>query len=229
MSFIFEPPLQASVAIKASQDRFPVHRIYCVGQNYAAHTREMGGNPDRTPPFFFGKPADAVLVDGSTLAFPQMTNNLHHEIELVVALKAGGKNIRVEDASDLIFGYGVGLDLTRRDLQKKAKDAGGPWDAAKGFDHSAPISAITPKEDAALSSGSQIKLSVNGEIRQLGTISDLIWSIDETISALSKLYELKPGDLIFTGTPAGVGPLVPGDVVEGSVDGVANLTLTIGS
>ena len=227
MSYIFEPPTQASVAIKSSLERFPVHRIYCVGQNYAAHTREMGGDPDRTPPFFFCKPAGAVVENGATIPFPSMTDNLHHEIELVVALKAGGKNISVEDASDLIFGYGVGLDLTRRDLQKKAKDAGGPWDAAKGFDHSAPISAITPKQDASLSPDSRIELSVNGDMRQRGTIGDLIWSIDEVICALSKLLELQPGDLIFTGTPAGVGPLVPGDLVEGSVEGVANLTLTV--
>lgn len=229
MTYIFEPPRRASVAIKDSDDRFPVHRIYCIGKNYAEHTREMGGDPKKDTPVFFSKPADAVVEDGTTIAYPQSTDNLHHEIELVVALKAGGKDIRVEDASTMIFGYAVGIDLTRRDLQKMAKGAGGPWDIAKGFDHSAPISAITPKPASNLSASSGIELSVNGEKRQSGLIGDLIWSVEETISALSKLFELQPGDLIFMGTPAGVGPLVPGDVVQGSVDGVANLTLTVGS
>ena len=227
MTYIFEPPHPASVAIKDSDDHFPVHRIYCIGKNYAEHTREMGGNPKLDPPCYFSKPADAVVEDGATIAYPQGTDNLHHEIELVVALKAGGKDISLEDAADLIFGYAVGIDLTRRDLQKMAKGAGGPWDIAKGFDSSAPISAITPKQVASLSDNSIIELSVNGEKRQSGLIGDLIWSIEETISALSKLFELQPGDLIFTGTPAGVAALKPGDHVEGSVSGVGHLTLSI--
>ena len=169
-----------------------------------------------------------MVENGATIAFPQGTDNLHHEIELVVALKAGGKNICAEDAAELVYGYAVGLDLTRRDLQKMAKDAGGPWDIAKGFDNSAPVSAIVPKEDADLTASSKIELSVNGELRQQATIGDLIWSIEETIASLSKYYELQPGDLIFTGTPAGVGQLKPGDHLEGSVDGVGRLVTTIG-
>lgn len=227
MTYIFEPPLRASVAIKDSDDRFPVHRIYCIGKNYAEHTREMGGDPKLDPPCYFSKPADAVVEDGATIAYPQGTNNLHHEIELVVALKGGGRDISVEDASDMVFGYAVGIDLTRRDLQKMAKGAGGPWDIAKGFDCSAPISAITPKQVASLSESSIIELSVNGENRQTGTIGDLIWSIEEVINSLSKLFELQPGDLIYTGTPAGVAALEPGDHVEGSVSGVGSLTLNI--
>ncbi len=227
MTYIFEPSCRASVAIKDSDDHFPVHRIYCIGKNYAEHTREMGGDPKLDPPCYFSKPADAVVEDGATIAYPQGTNNLHHEIELVVALKSGGKDIRVEDAADMIFGYAVGLDLTRRDLQKMAKGSGGPWDIAKGFDNSAPISAITPKQVASLSDSSIIELSVNGEKRQSGKIGDLIWSIEEIISSLSELFELRPGDLIYTGTPAGVAALKPGDHVEGSVGGVGSLRLIL--
>jgi len=229
MPYIFEPPLQPNVAIKDSQNRFPVRRIYCIGKNYADHTIEMGGDPKRDKPCYFSKPADAVVENGATIPFPQMTNNLHHEVELVVALKDGGKDIKVEGAASLIFGYAVGIDLTRRDLQKMAKGAGGPWDVAKGFDNSAPMSAIIPKEDAELSAASIIELSVNGEVRQSSKIGELIWSIEETICGLSKLFDLQPGDLIFTGTPAGVGALKPGDKVIGSVDGVGTLSIMIGN
>lgn len=229
MPYIFEPHRQASVAIEASDKRFPVHRIYCVGRNYAEHTIEMGGDPGRERPIFFCKPADALIEDNATLVFPQATEDLHHEVELVIALKAGGKNISVEEAPECIFGYAVGNDFTRRDLQKYAKDRGQPWDVAKAFDHSAAISAIVPKESANLSPESKIELSVNGDARQKGQIKDLIWSVPEVICALSKLFELKAGDLIYTGTPAGVGRLQKGDVITCSVEGVGTLTTNIGS
>jgi len=213
--------------VKGSDDLFPVHRIYCVGQNYRDHTLEMGGDPERELPFFFCKPADAVVADGAVLAYPLATENLHHEVELVVALKAGGVNIKAADAESLIFGYGVGNDLTRRDLQKIAKDGRRPWEAGKAFDHAAPVSALVPMADAELSADSKIELSVNGVLCQSGRIGDLIWSVCETISLLSSLFELQAGDLIFTGTPAGVGPLVGGDTAVGSIEGIGSITTNI--
>ncbi|RMF07964.1 MAG: FAA hydrolase family protein [Alphaproteobacteria bacterium] len=223
MSFCFEPGPVPSVLILGSENRFPVHRIYCVGRNYAAHAREMGGNPDREPPFFFAKPADAIVEDGADIPYPPQTDNLHHEVELVVALGRQGADIPVEAALDHIFGYAVGNDLTRRDLQADAKNRGQPWDAAKGFDHSAPIAAIHRVADVGHPSAGQIRLTVNGEIRQEGDLRDLIWSVPEVVSQLSRLFTLMPGDLIFTGTPAGVGPVRPGDVMEGSIDGLGSL------
>lgn len=196
-----------TIAIAGSNDRFPVRRIFCVGQNYADHAREMGGDPDRAPPFFFAKPADAVVPSGSRLRFPTRTEELHHEVELVVALGEDG-----------IFGCAVGLDLTRRDLQAAAKKAGRPWDMAKGFDRSAPIGPLTlapPPADAA------IALSIDGDIRQRGRLSDMIWSVDEIVAELGTYVELRPGDLIFTGTPAGVGPIRRGETVRGTIEGLA--------
>ena len=195
-----------------------------MGRNYAAHRKEMGGD-DRDPPFFFAKPADAVVLPGDPVPYPPRTSNLHHEIELVVALKGGGRDIAVDQALDLVYGYAVGVDLTRRDLQNAAKDKGHPWDAAKGFDASAPISAIR-KWDGAPPQG-RIAISVNGELRQQGEVSDMIWNVAEIIAEASKLWTLAPGDLIFTGTPEGVGPLVPGDVVTGEIEGVGELTFTV--
>jgi fumarylpyruvate hydrolase len=203
---------------------FPVRRILCVGRNYAAHRREMGGD-DRDPPFFFAKPADAVVPPGGEVPYPPGTADLHHEIELVVALKAGGANVPVERALDLIYGYGVGVDLTRRDLQNAAKAKGHPWDAAKGFDAAAPISAIR-KWDGAPPQG-RIALSVNGALRQQGQVADMIWNLAEVIAEASKLWTLAAGDLIFTGTPEGVGPIVPGDLVEGEIEGVGKLKFTV--
>ncbi|MBP2311560.1 fumarylacetoacetate hydrolase family protein [Azospirillum soli] len=212
----------------AGGDPFPVRRIYCVGRNYAAHAREMGADPDREPPFFFTKPADAVVADGGTVPYPPATSNLHHEIELVVAIGRGGRDIPVESALEHVYGYAVGLDMTRRDLQNAAKKEGKPWDMGKGFDHSAPCSAIRRAADIGHPAKGAVTLLVNGELRQKGDLSDLIWSVSETISYLSGLVELQPGDLIYTGTPEGVAAVTTGDRLEGAVEGVGTLTVTIG-
>ena len=225
MAFSIEP-LITTISV-LSGNPFAVRRIFCVGRNYADHAREMGANPDREPPFFFTKPADAIVANHGNVPYPPATSNLHHEVELVVALASGGKNIPLENAQGHIFGYAVGLDLTRRDLQAAAKDKGHPWDMAKGFDHSAPISAITPIQvTGALNTGS-IQLSVTGVVRQKGDLSDMIWSIPEVIAHLSGLVELKAGDLIYTGTPAGVGPVVAGDRLEAVIPGLDPLSVTI--
>ena len=223
--YVLAPPAQACVPVEGSSALFPVRRIYCVGRNYAAHRREMGGD-DRDPPFFFAKPADAIVVPGATVPYPPRTANLHHEIELVVALKGGGSNVPVESALDLVFGYAVGVDLTRRDLQNAAKDKGQPWEAGKAFDASAPISAIKPWTGPAPQG--RIAISVNGTVKQEGVVADMIWNVAEIISEASKLWTLAPGDLIFTGTPEGVAPIVAGDKIEGGVDGVGALSFTVG-
>jgi len=227
MAYAVPQPPQPAVAV-AGGDPFPVRRIYCVGRNYAAHAREMGADPDREPPFFFLKPADAVVADGGTVPYPPATQNLHHEVELVVAIARGGRDIPVETALEHVFGYAVGLDMTRRDLQNAAKKEGKPWDMGKGFDHSAPCGTIHPAAEIGHPAKGAVRLSVNGEPRQHGDLSDLIWSVSETISYLSGLVELAPGDLIFTGTPEGVGPVKPGDRLEGSVEGVGTIAVTIG-
>jgi len=206
---------------------FPVRRIYCVGRNYAAHAREMGHDPDREPPFFFMKPADAVVPSGTTIPYPSKTEEYHHEIELVVALKSGGKNIPVEKALDCVFGYAVGLDMTRRDMQSVAKKMGRPWDLSKGFDQSAPIAAIVPAEKSGHFEKGAIWLKVNGDVRQKGDLSDLIWNIAETISFLSEYVELAAGDLIMTGTPDGVGPVGRGEEMVGHVDGLPELRIHV--
>lgn len=206
-----------TIAIAGSNERFPVRRIFCVGQNYADHAREMGSDPDRQSPFFFTKPADAVVASGETLPFPTRTDDLHHEVELVVALGAGGADIDVAAAEQLIFGHAVGLDLTRRDLQATAKKAGRPWDMAKGFDQSAPIGALTP---GAPPPAGRITLAIDGDARQTGDLSHMIWSVAEVIAELSTYVTLAPGDLIFTGTPSGVGPIRAGEAVRGEIDGV---------
>ena len=226
--FVFSPPVTPAVAVAGSDARFPVHRIYCVGRNYAAHAREMG-HDEREAPFFFMKPADAIVENGQTIPFPLRTNNLHHEIELVVALHAGGTNVSSERARELVYGYAVGNDLTRRDLQFEARDKGRPWTTGKSFDRAAVISAIHPAATIGHPESGRIWLSVNGELRQEGNLSDLIWSIPEIIAELSTLFELQAGDLIYTGTPSGVAALRPGDRVEGGVDGIDTLITTIGS
>jgi fumarylpyruvate hydrolase len=206
-----------TIAIAGSDLRFPVRRIYCVGRNYADHVREMGNDPKRDSPFFFSKPADTVVASGARLPFPMKTTELHHEVELVVALDAGGANISAADAASTIFGYAVGIDLTRRDLQAEAKKAGRPWDMAKGFDHAAPIGALaqgSPPKSAAIS------LTVDGQVRQSGDLKDMIWSVAEIIAGLSTFVALAPGDLIFTGTPAGVGPIRRGEAVRGIIAGI---------
>ena len=225
MDFAFSPPPQAFVPV-ANDRPFPVRRIYCVGRNYAAHAREMGHDPDREPPFFFMKPADALTEDGSTLPYPPATAELHHEVELVVALAKGGTNIPEDKALECVFGYTVGLDMTRRDLQGEAKKKGRPWDTGKGFDHSAPIGALRVASSIGHPTNARISLSVNGVNRQDGNINQMIWNVSETISYLSGLFELQPGDLIFTGTPDGVAAVEPGDRLECMIEGVATLTIT---
>jgi fumarylpyruvate hydrolase len=227
MSYAFSPPAQPSVTIKRASERFPVHRIYCVGRNYAAHAREMGSNPEREPPFFFTKPADAIVANHANIPYPSRTANLHHEIELVVALGKGGTNVPASEALQCVYGYAVGNDLTRRDLQFELRDKGRPWDTAKGFDRSAPITAITRASECGHLAKGRIWLSVNGELRQQGDLSELIWSVPEIIAELSSLFTLSPGDLIYTGTPAGVSALKTGDRIEGGVDGLDTLVTTI--
>jgi fumarylpyruvate hydrolase len=206
----------------ATGGRFPVRRIHCVGRNYAAHAREMGHDPDREPPFFFGKPADAVVTGGADTPYPTLTTQLEYEVELVVALGAGGQDVAVADALDLVWGYAVGIDLTRRDLQAEAKRLGRPWDLAKGFDASAPIGAIVPAAGIDPTTGS-ITLHVDGDLRQSGDLGDQIWSVAETIAALSRAVRLEPGDLLFTGTPDGVGPVTRGSVLRGAIAGVGTV------
>jgi fumarylpyruvate hydrolase len=206
---------------------FPVRRIFCVGRNYAAHAREMGHDPDREPPFFFTKPADAILTGGADMPYPTATADLHHEVELVVAIGTGGASIPAASAHDHIWGYAVGLDMTRRDLQGEAKKLGRPWDMAKGFDHSAPIGEFVPVSETGILASGAIRLTVNGRDRQAGDLADLIWSVDEVIAALSALVRLEPGDLIFTGTPEGVAAVGAGDVLEGSVAGLPSLRTKI--
>jgi fumarylpyruvate hydrolase len=222
--YLFDPPVVVTVPVEGQTAAFPVRRILCVGRNYAAHRREMGGD-DRDPPFFFAKPADAVVPPGANPAYPPKTANLHHEIELVVALKAGGSDVPVEGALELVFGYAVGVDMTRRDLQNAAKDKGQPWDSSKGFDASAPISAIRPWTGQPPLG--RIAISVNGQIRQDATVADMIWNVAEIISEASKLWALAPGDLIYTGTPEGVAAIVRGDRVEGSVAGVGEVSFRV--
>jgi len=227
MSFVIPPSPQPSVEVVGSDERFPVHRVYCVGRNYAKHAREMGMDPDREPPFFFSKPADAVVANGTPVPYPPRTSNLHHEIELVVAIGTGGSDILLDSALAHVYGYAVGLDLTRRDLQFAARDQGRPWDVSKGFDHSAPVSAIRPASEMRHLEQGAIWLEVNGETRQRANLSEMIWSVAEIVAELSTYYELRPGDLIFTGTPEGVGPLKRGDSLVGGIDGLETLRITI--
>ena len=228
MAFVFTPPATVGLPVSGSDELFPVRRVYCVGRNYAAHAREMGKDPTREKPFFFMKPADCVADSGGTLPYPPLTANLHHEIELVVAIATGGSDIAVADALAHAWGYGVGVDLTRRDLQEEAKAAGRPWDWGKGFDKSAPCGPLSPAACTGHPVAGRIWLSVNGDTRQQGDLAELIWSVPEIIAACSASVRLEPGDLIFTGTPAGVGPLLPGDHVIGGVDGIGTIEFTIG-
>jgi fumarylpyruvate hydrolase len=223
--YAIAPPPPTTVAVAGMDAAFPVARVFCVGRNYAEHSIEMGHDPDREPPFFFMKPADAV-VPGGTLPFPTHTRELHHEIELVVALAEGGRDIPVERALDRVFGYAVGLDMTRRDLQAEAKEMGRPWDMAKGFDQSAPTSQIRPVEDVGHPDRGAVWLRVNGEPRQEGDLDQQIWKVPETISYLSTLVTLRPGDLVMTGTPKGVGRVEPGDRLEGHIEGVGELSVS---
>jgi len=225
---VFPPSPPATVTVHGRPERFPVHRIYCVGQNYAEHSREMGSDPQKVPPFFFAKPADAVFEPAlhGALPYPSATDNLHHEVEWVIALGAPLHQATPAQALAAVWGHAVGLDLTRRDLQATAKAGGKPWDTAKGFDRSAVMGPILPLSGALPRTG-RIALQVNGVARQEGDLRDLIWPVADLLARLSAFYELQPGDLVFTGTPAGVGPLLPGDRVEASIDGLPLLTLEI--
>lgn len=223
MGLTFEAPSMVVLPVVGVEEMFPVHRIYCVGRNYAEHAREMGKDPDRDPPFFFCKPADAVVMSGDSVPYPPRTSNLHHEIELVVAIGRDGADISESEAEDFIYGYAVGNDLTRRDLQLQAREAGRPWDTGKAFDASAAITAIYPVSQVGHIRKGEIAISVDGELRQRADIRDLIWGVPEIIAELSTLFALKRGDLIYTGTPAGVGAVAPGQTMTGFIDGLGEL------
>ena len=224
--FVIAAPPTIAVPV-AGGGRFPVRRIYCVGRNYAEHAREMGHEPGREPPFFFGKPADALVTAGADVPYPSLTQDFHHEIELVVALGSGGHDIAATASLGHVWGYGAGIDLTRRDLQQAAKKAQRPWDMGKGFDHSAPIGDLVPAARIGHPRAGHIELRVNGEVRQRGDIADMTWGVAEIIAELSRYVALAAGDLIFTGTPAGVGALLRGDRVEGSIQGVGSVSTRI--
>ncbi|HEX7338620.1 MAG TPA: fumarylacetoacetate hydrolase family protein [Rhodanobacteraceae bacterium] len=223
MTYLFDPPAIASLPVMGDERRFPVRRIFCIGRNYADHAREMGATVERSHPVFFTKPTDALVADGGDVPYPSATGQFHHEVEMVVALRHGGRDVDEASAQDLVFGYGIGLDLTRRDLQAAAKKRGQPWDTAKGLDHGAPVSAIVPASVAQPSPATTLSLSVNGQLHQQSTLDAMLWSVPEIIAELSWLFELKPGDLIFTGTPAGVGPLERGDRFHAELAGIATL------
>src|SRR5262245_46025265 len=226
-SYVFPPSETPAVEIEGSRERFAVHRIYCVGRNYEAHAREMGKDPAREPPFFFTKPADAIVPNHATIPYPSRTKTRHHEIELVLAIGKPGREIAIGAALEHIFGYAVGNDLTRRDLQFEARDKGRPWDTGKAFDRSAAITAIRPVAASGHQASGRIWLKVNGEMKQQADLAELIWSVPEVIAELSTLFELVPGDLIYTGTPAGVGAIKSGYRLEGGVDGLDTLVTTI--
>ncbi|KZD12881.1 fumarylacetoacetate hydrolase family protein [Oceanibaculum pacificum] len=234
MSFVIPAPAQISIPVAGGAGEFPVRRIYCVGRNYAAHAREMGHDPDREPPFFFAKPADAIVLcekgtgETAIAPYPLATKDLHHEIELVVALGKGGVNIPADKALEHVYGYAVGIDLTRRDIQAEAKKLARPWDMAKGFDHSAPCGHIRPASEIGHPTTGRIQISVNGAVKQDADISAMIWNVPDTIAYLSTLVELFPGDLIYSGTPEGVGPVAKGETMEGSVEGVGAIIVTMG-
>jgi fumarylpyruvate hydrolase len=232
MTYVFPPHPQPSLPVAGSDARFPVRRIFCVGRNYAEHAREMGATDQASglePPFFFMTPGDAVVGGEGEIrvSYPPITKNLHHEVEMVVALGAGGANVSVDAAKGLIFGYAVGFDLTRRDIQGKAKEKGHPWDMGKGFDQSAVCSEIHPVSTVAHPASGRIWLKVNGEVRQDGDLADMGWKVADIIANLSTMVRLEAGDLIYTGTPAGVGPIVPGDLLTAGVEGVGTLTARI--
>lgn len=228
-SFVFAPPPAASLAVAGSAQRFPVRRVFCVGRNYAAHAREMGADPTREPPFYFTKSALHAVDSGATLPYPTETQNFHHEVELVVAIGKPAFRIGVEEAASVIWGYGVGLDMTRRDLQDQAKQMRRPWDTSKDFEDAAVVSPLVPVAQSGVLTQGAITLNVNGQLRQAGDLADQIWNVDEVIANLSRLYHLQPGDLIMTGTPEGVGPVVAGDVLEGQIAGLGEVRLTVGA
>ncbi|MFZ1376114.1 MAG: fumarylacetoacetate hydrolase family protein [Geothrix sp.] len=227
MEAVIPVPAVPALPIEGTSRVFPVRRIYCIGRNYADHAREMGMDPEREPPFFFGKPHDTVVPGGGDIAYPPLTSNLHYEVELVVALATGGRDIMAAEALAHVYGYAVGIDLTRRDLQAKAKDKGQPWDSAKGFDQSAPVSRILPVAAAGHFGRGAIWLTVNGVEKQRGDLSQMIWSVPEVIAHVSRFVALAPGDLLFTGTPSGVGPIVRGDRVRCGIEGLGELEIVL--
>ena len=225
--YVVPPPPQAALAVAGSDKLFPVRRIWCVGRNYVEHIREMGQD-ERLPPFYFAKPADAVVPDGATVPYPSLTKDMHHEVELIVALKSGGRNIKVEKALDTIWGYGVGIDLTRRDLQIASRNQQRPWEIGKAFDASAPCGSLKPASEIGHPKKGRIVLKCNGKIRQDGDLDQMIWNVPEIIANLSEMVELVAGDIIMTGTPSGVAATVAGDKLECEIEGVGRLTMTIG-
>jgi len=227
MSYVIAPAPVVALPVRGTDETFPVHRVYCVGRNYAAHAVEMGHDPDKEPPFFFQKNPDNLVAGGGDFPYPPASSDVHHEIEMVVALAKGGRDIPQDRALDHVYGYGVGLDMTRRDLQGEAKKAGRPWEVGKAFEQSAPCGEIVPASAIGHPDRGTVWLKVNGEIRQEGDLNQLIWKVPEMIAYLSGLFTLAPGDLIFSGTPAGVGPVNRGDRLEGHVEGVGDLSVTV--
>ena len=225
--YVIPPPKQPAIAVAGTDKMFPVRRIWCVGRNYVEHIREMGQD-ERLPPFYFAKPADAIVPDGGTVPYPSLTKDMHHEVELVVALKSGGRNILVASANDCIYGYAAGIDLTRRDLQIASRDLKRPWEVGKAFDGSAPCGAIRPASEIGHPAKGRITLTCNGKIRQDGDLNQLIWNVPEIIANLSEMVTLEPGDIIMTGTPAGVAATVAGDTLACEIEGVGTLSVTIG-
>ena len=226
-NYVITPPAQATIAVAGSDKLFPVRRIWCVGRNYVEHIREMGQD-ERLPPFYFAKPADAVVPDGATVPYPSLTKDMHHEVELVVALRSGGRNIKVDKALDTIWGYGVGIDLTRRDLQIASRNQQRPWEIGKAFDASAPCGPLRSASEIGHPKKGRITLKCNGKIRQDGDLEQMIWNTPEIVANLSEMVELVPGDIIMTGTPSGVAATVAGDKLECEIEGVGKLTVTIG-
>jgi len=227
MTYVFTPPPQPSLPIQGRDELYPVHRLYCIGRNYADHAVEMGHDPNKEAPFFFQKNPDGLVTPGGDFPYPPKTSDVHHEIELVVALKTGGTNIPIDKALDHVFGYGVGLDMTRRDLQGEAKKLGRPWEIGKAFEHAAPCSALVPASVIGHPDHGAITLDINGEVRQSGDLDQMIWKVPEMISYLSDYFTMAPGDLIFSGTPAGVGPVQRGDKLRGAVAGVGTVEVTV--
>jgi len=226
-AYLFQPAPAPALPIRGMNKLFPVHRIYCVGRNYADHAKEMGHDPNREAPFFFQKNPDTLIPGGGDFPYPPKSNDVHHEFEMVVALQRGGTDIPVERALDCVFGYAVGLDMTRRDLQNEAKKQGRPWEVGKAFEHAAPCSEIVPASVIGHPAKGAVWLKVNGAVKQQGDLSQLIWPVPEMISYLSGLFELRPGDLIFSGTPAGVSAVKRGDVLNGGVDGIGEITVKV--
>jgi fumarylpyruvate hydrolase len=226
LSYVIPAPEQAAIEVEGTDDKFPVRRIWCVGRNYADHAREMGHDPSREPPFFFQKPADSIVESGSTIDFPPQTSDLQHEIELVVCIGKGGKNIAIGDALDHVYGYALGLDMTRRDLQAQAKKLQRPWEMGKSFDQSTPVSPVRPAKVIGHPKSGAITLKINGAVKQDGNLDQQIWQVDETVAALSTFVTLQPGDIIMTGTPAGVGPVQPGETLVGYCEGIGELSVS---